>query len=547
MDIQQIIQIPIGVIGGLGLFLLGMKQMSEGMQAVAGERLRRLISAVTENRLIAAGVGASITGLIQSSSVTTVMAVGMVNAGLMTLRQAVGVIMGTNIGTTITAWLIALRIADYGLPILGIAALVFLFAKNERVQYTAMVFLGLGMVFFGLELMKNGLKPLRDLPEFISLMSAFEPKGIGGLIKCVLAGSFLTAVIQSSSATVAITITLAATGVISFETAVALVLGENIGTTVTAFLASLGANTNAKRAAYAHIFFNVIGVSIMIPLFHQYVWLLKLVFPETLSMASRIAFSHTFFNSFVVALLLPFINPFTRLVEILVRSRLKKEKPHLTYLDVRMYDTPALAIQQSYREIIVMGEGIQKMMGWLRESLSDESNNKIRENKLFHREKVFDLMQKEIVEYIGKLMGGTLSHDVATNARNQLRMADENETISDYIITILKLNCRLRNNNLAFTSKGNEDMLRLHDVVCEYLNIVHHAVQERDREILSRAMSLGDAITHRVKDVRSDHLSRLENSETTPLVSLIYMDMLSAYRRIKDHAFNIAEVLAGEK
>jgi phosphate:Na+ symporter len=270
MDIKLIIQIFIGTIGGLGLFLLGMKQMSEGMQAVAGEKIRKLISAITDNRLIACGVGAAITSLIQSSSVTIVMVVGMVNAGLMTLRQAIGVVLGADIGTTITAWLVALHIVDYGLPILGISALFFLFSNNDRIRFTAMITLGLGMIFFGLELMKQGFQPLHDKPEFLALFSRFEPTSYIGVIKCVLVGSLITALIQSSSATVAITITLANTQVIGFETAVALVLGENIGTTITAYLASLGATTDAKRTAFTHIIIKVIGVIIMIPLFFKH-------------------------------------------------------------------------------------------------------------------------------------------------------------------------------------------------------------------------------------------------------------------------------------
>jgi len=547
MDLQLFIKICIGVIGGLGLFLLGMKQMSEGMQAVAGERLRKLISMVTDNRIIACGVGASITGLIQSSSITTVMVIGMVNAGLMTLRQAIGVIMGTNIGTTVTAWLIALNLVDYGLPILGISALFYLFAKNDRIQYTAMVSLGLGMVFFGLELMKDGLSPLRDLPEFTHMMCTFAPIKFSGLIKCIIAGSFLTAIIQSSSATVALTITLASTGVITFETAVALVLGQNIGTTITAYLSALAANTEAKRAAYAHILFNVIGVSIMVPLFYHYVWLLKQIFPDYIPIATRIAFSHTFFNCFVVLILLPLINPFTRLIITIVPRKGKKEKSHLTYLDVRMYDTPALALQQSFREIVLMGDGIKKMMEWLRLAMTDSANNKIRENKLFHREKIFDLIQKEIVEFIGKIMTGTLSHDVTTEARKQLRMTDEYESISDYIINILKLQCRLHNNGWQFTEEGQEEICHLHDAITEYINMVSEAVKIKNADILSKALTMGDTITHRVKDIRSNHLSRLEKKETLPLVSLIYMDTLNAYRRIKDHTLNIAEALAGEK
>lgn len=547
MDFPLLIQIIIYVIGGLGIFLLGMKNLSEGMQAIAGERLRRMISAVTDNRIIACGVGASVTGIIQSSSVTTVMVVGMVNAGLMTLRQATGVIMGTNIGTTITAWLVALQITDYGLPILGLAALIYLFSKNERIQYTALVFLGLGMVFFGLELMKSGMRPLRSMPEFISLIAAFAPTSIMGLLKCVFIGAFTTALVQSSSATVAITITLATTGSITFETAAALVLGENIGTTVTAFLASLGTNTTAKRAALAHFFFNLIGVTILIPIFQHFIHFLNWILPEHLPIATRIAFTHTSFNSMIILLLLPLLEPFTRLVELAVPGKKIKEKSHLTYIDLRLYDSPGLAIQQSYREILLMSENIQKMMGWLRSAMSEPAQNTLLENKLFHREQIFDLIQKEIMEFIDRMMTGTLSHDVTKEARKQLRMADEFESISDYIITLLKLRCRMRNSNLSFSDTGREELLGLHDFVTDYLVHIEKALKHKNPEALSKIQNLGNQITHRVKDIRSNHLERLENKETSPLASLIYMDMLSAYRRIKDHALNIAEALAGEK
>lgn len=547
MDYQLLAQIMIYVIGGLGLFLLGMKNLSEGMQAIAGERLRKMISAVTDNRIIACGVGASVTGIVQSSSVTTVMVVGMVNAGLMTLRQATGVIMGTNIGTTITAWLVAMHIADYGLPILGLAALTYLFSKNEKIQYTALVFLGLGMVFFGLELMKSGLKPLRSMPEFISLMAAFEPDNLWGLLKCVFIGAFTTAIVQSSSATVAITITLALTGSISFETAAALVLGENIGTTITAFLASLGTNTTAKRAAFAHILFNVIGVTIMIPVFRHFVMFLNWILPDHLPIASKIAFAHTSFNGMIVLFLLPLLNPFTSLVELVIPGKKIKEKSHLTYLDLRMYDTPGLAIQQSYREILLMSKNLLKMMDWLRTVMIEPNQNTTIENKLFHREKIFDLIQKEIMEFIDRMMTGTLSHDVTTQARIQLRMADEYESISDYVITVLKLKCRLRNSQLSFTEKGLEEIISLHDFVTEYLILIEKALEDKNPDALSKIQNLGNQITHRVKDIRSNHLERLEKKKTSPLVSLIYMDMLSSYRRMKDHALNIAEAMAGEK
>jgi len=301
VSFHLIIQIAVAVFGGLGLFLIGMKKMSEGMQAIAGDKLRKLINTITDNRFVACGVGATITGLIQSSSVTTVMVVGMVNAGIMTLKQSIGVIMGADIGTTITAWLIALKIADYGLPILGISAFFYLFSKYDRVHYTAMMFVGLGMVFFGLEIMKEGLLPLREHEQIMGLMSQFVPDNYFGVIKCIGVGALITAIIQSSSATVAITITLAKTGIIGFDTAVALVLGENIGTTITAYLASLGASANAKRAAFAHISIKVFGVLLLIPIFYQYVGFLNIFLADSMEISSRIAFAHSGFNILIVS------------------------------------------------------------------------------------------------------------------------------------------------------------------------------------------------------------------------------------------------------
>ncbi|MCK5076261.1 MAG: Na/Pi cotransporter family protein [Calditrichia bacterium] len=547
MGIQDVIKMLVTVIGGLGLFLIGMKQMSEGMQAIAGNKLRTLISKVTDNRFVACGVGATITASIQSSSVTTVMVVGMVNAGLMTLKQSIGVIMGANIGTTITAWLIALKIADYGLPILGISAFFYLFSKNEKLRYTAMMFVGLGMVFFGLELMKGGFYPLRSNQEFISIMSQFSPDTYLGILKCIFTGALFTAIIQSSSATVAITITLAQTGIIGYETAVALVLGENIGTTVTAYLASLGASANAKRTTYAHIFLNVSGAILLIPIFYQYVWLLKSILSPEMAISSKIAFAHSGFNFFIVSVFIWFVKPLSRFVTFLVPAKEHKEMKHLTYLDVRMYDTPSMGIQQSSDEIKQMGRGIRKMFDWLYEVIFSTNGNEDIERKIFHREEVFDLIQKEVVEFIGNIMTGRISHEVMGEGHSQLRMADEYESISDYITNILKLNLKVRGINERISDEGLDEILDLHEHVGSYINFINDSVNLESRDILSKAESLGHSITAMMKKYRSNHLVRVEKGYASPQKSLFFTDILNSYRRIKDHALNIAEVLAGEK
>jgi len=545
VDVGLILQMIIKAIGGLGIFLLGMKYMSEGMQSVAGDKLRTLINKVTDNRFMATGIGALITSLIQSSSVTTVMAVGMVSAGIMTLPQSIGIIMGANIGTTITAWIVSLNVAEYGLPTLGIATFVYLFSKRTKIRNIAMLVLGLGMIFFGLEVMKSGFYPLRSDQEFIALLARFSPTTLIGLFKCILIGAFVTAVIQSSSATIAITITLAQSGFIDYNTAVALVLGQNIGTTITAFLSSLGTTTNAKRTAYAHIIINTFGVIIMIPLFYYYVALLNAIFPETISIGNRIAFAHTGFNILVVSVTIWMISPLARLLNTLVKEKTKKEALQLTYLNIPLLDAPALGAEQSLAALLRLIEGVESMHGWLGKALHKDREEL--EKKLVHKEQEIDVMQKEIVEYINELMTHNLSTDSVNMVRKQLRMADEYESISDYIIVILKLRHKMDKNSVSFSKEDKEFISDLHRLVTDYVAMISKGVRDEDESVLAKAMTDGKIINRKIKHHRAKHLNKLGTKHNSPVMSLIFTDMLSAYRKIKEHAFNIAEVVAGEK
>jgi len=560
MDTGLAVKMLFGIVGGLGIFLLGMKNMSEGMQAVAGDRMRKLINAVTNNRLIACGVGIAVTSLIQSSSVTTVMVVGMVNAGLMTLMQAIGVILGADIGTTITGWILVLKIDKYGLPMMGVAAFFFLFSKNERIRYTAMMTLGLGMVFFGLMQMKAGFYPLREIPAFEEWFSKFTPDTYFGVLKCCLAGAILTAIVQSSSATIGITMGLAFTGIINYEAAAALVLGENIGTTITACLASIGASTNAKRASLAHVSIKIIGVAWITAIFPFYIGLVKKfvgVDPSTMIIANgvetypyvmrAIAISHTGFNVANVLLFLPFTSLLARLLVKVMPDKSRKEIPHLKFIDVRMLDTPAIGIQQSHDVILRMGTNVQKMLSRLRRIIESGKPDEASENKIFHREEVLDIMQKEVVEFLSKMLSGNVPFNVMNKGRIQLRIADEYESISDYVANILKLNLKLRKSNLEMPDVARDEILDLHDHVIQYVDFINEGVREENIDILSKAATQGDALTHLVRQCRSEHLHRVEAGHASPLKSLIFTDMLTSYRRIKDHAVNIAEALAGEK
>ncbi|NNJ70241.1 MAG: Na/Pi cotransporter family protein, partial [Kiritimatiellales bacterium] len=535
--------------------------------------LRKMISAVPNNRVMAVIVGVLVTCLVQSSSVTTVMVVGFVNSGIMTLMQAIGVIFGANIGTTITGWILVLKIGKYGLPILGIAAFFFLFSKRERLRYIGMTIMGVGMVFFGLELMKNGFKPLRSQEEFNAWFHAFHISLDGGLllaygniIKCALVGMILTMIVQSSSATLGITIGLAATGVIEFQTAAALVMGENIGTTITAWLASLGTTTTAKRAAYAHVLFNVLGTCWFIALFPVAIrGVTRLIAWKTgfnpleigiddmdearfgQVITAGIALTHTTFNVANVVIFLPFAGLLAKFVTRLVPEKETKEVTHLTYLDVRMLDTPALGIVQSQGQINFMAESVEGMMGQLRECMETEAEQITLESKLFRREEILDNVQTEIFLYLSNLVSGQVPHDVTTKSHQQMRIADEYESLSDYIINVLKGIKKLHQNKMVLDGPARDKLLTLHDRVATYITRVNEYVKDETSGNLAWATSEGAAIGELMKESRREHLARLQKEEVSPLFSLAYTDMLNFYRRMKDHALNIAEVVAGDK
>lgn len=553
MTISFVGQILTLVIGGLGIFLLGMKHMSEGMQAVAGNRLRHLIGAVTNNRLVACGVGTLVTCLVQSSSVTTVMVVGFVNSGFMTLMQAIGVIIGANIGTTITGWILVLKIGKFGLPILGVSALIYLFSKHERIRYTAMCIMGIGMVFFGLHTMGSAFKTPEVKEVLEQVFATMGGTTYLAILKCALVGCFATMIVQSSSATLGVTIALSIEGIIDFQTAAGLVLGLNIGTTITAFLASLGATVNARRAAYSHIVFNIVGTVWVFPLFFLYLRLIQWIGGQGLEPGESpdpvalIALTHTGFNVVNTIVFVPLIGVLSRIVTWLVKDPVHKETPHLAFLDIRMLDSPSIGIQQSLDEVAEMGRHTEKMFGFLREIVTSKKTDDGLVTKLFHREEVLDVVQKEITEFLGSLLSGNVSHDVVASGRQQLRMADEYESISDYLASILKLHIKKTKDELSFSSAEDAELLKLHDQVADYVGMISSCVKGERPEVLSKAYAHGETITYAIKELRSLHLERVGEKTTSPLQSLVYTDILNAYRRVKDHALNIAEALAGEK
>ncbi|MBN1501239.1 MAG: Na/Pi cotransporter family protein [Spirochaetes bacterium] len=556
MNYETISDMFFQLIGGLALFLIGMNHMSNGMQAAAGDGLRKIISNITSNRFRGLAVGFLVTSVIQSSSITTVMVVGFVNAGVMTLTQSIGVILGADIGTTITGWILVLKIGKYGLPLLGISGFFYLFSSKEKIRHIALMIMGIGMVFFGLELMKNGFKPIREIPEFLNLFTIFSPENGGSLLLCALTGAVITAVIQSSSASIGIAMGMAATGVIDFQTSVALVLGMNIGTTITAFLASLGAGSNAKRSAYAHILIKVIGVIWVLPLFGLFVKLIPLLINADPDMVliengvesypfaiKGIATAHTVFNIANVILFLPFTKILSSFLLKLVSDEQSTAAHRLTNLDIRILDTPMLVIEQSRKEILNMGEIIRKMFSDLKNVYALSKPEKEIIKNIFQAEEELDIMQKEITTFLVDTLSKEISHSNTLEAHAHLKITDEYESVSDCIANILKLYLKLADAGIELTATEKNEICMLHDEVLSYFEMINTTLSMRHPNDMSKVYSQANIITHQFKKSRNNHLKRLSKNKMEPLLSVSYINMLNSYRVIKGYVQNSAEAM----
>ena len=546
-------KLALTVIGGLGIFLLGMKSMSDGLQAVAGNGLRRMIAVVTNNRVMAAGVGTLVTMILQSSSITTVMVVGFVNSGFMTLAQAIGVIFGANIGTTITGWILVLKIGKYGLPIAGVAAFGYLFLKRDRWRYASMALMGLGMVFLGLELMKDGFAIIKDLPAFEQWFERFAANSYIGVLKCAAVGCVLTFIVQSSSATLGITIGLAQIGVIPFETAAALVLGENIGTTITAWLASFGTTANAKRAAFAHITFNALGVAWITAIFPWYITLIKTFISGSptgdvsADVTAAIAATHTGFNVVNTLAFLPLAGVMAKGLTRLIPERGSPMQPHLTNLDVRILESPVLAIEQCRVEVLRMAESCKVMMAWLREVLASDVPDSAIVQQASREEKDVDVMQDEVVAFMTGLLASNIPEDLINEARRLLRMADEYESITDYVGRIIKYQVKLHEAGLTYDDTERQSLLHLHEMVDAYLQATIQDFRQLQSGPAAADSGRGRAIAREVRNLRSKIMDRMSQNGIPPRVSVTYNRQINAYRRVRDHAVNIVEAIAGTK
>lgn len=539
---RMYLDIIFNVLGGLGIFLYGMDSMSSGMQKLAGQRLKKILALLTTNRIMAILMGMGVTMLVQLSSVSTVMTIGFVNASLLTLKQALGVIFGANIGTTITGWILVLNIGKYGLPIVGAGAILYMFLKGDRAKTKALTFMGLGMIFLGLQLMSNGLKPIRSMPEFVSMFHMFSADTYFGVIKVAAIGALITAVVQSSSATLGITITLAVQGLIDYPTAVALVLGENVGTTITAILATLNANVNAKRAAYAHTIINTLGVIWVTAVFPYYLKFLSNFGSPEANITMAIATAHTMFNVTNVIIFTPFIGVMADLLTKIVKDDGKKDE-RVTKIDFLMLKTPSVVVGQTKTEILTMGKYIEEMFGALDNIyINDEF---ITEEKVAQMRKIendLDLFQKEITDANFVILNKNITDKMKMDTRNNLEVCDEYETISDYLMRVTNSLKKLQDNSISLTDEEKSTLKEFNEDTRELFRNVNTAYALKNRDILVKAITKANKITEKYRKAKQIHLQDGGQENPIAMLTTSYMDILNHYRRVRDHIFNIIEV-----
>ncbi len=551
-------------IGGLGLFIFGMHSMSDALQKIAGDKMRQAINALTTNRLIAVAVGIFVTCTTQSSSFTTVMVVGFVKAGLMQLHQAIGVILGANIGTTITGWIIAIKITKYALPILGCGIGFALFSKKESWKYFGELAMGFGLIFFGLHIMKTGFVELKTDPSFIIWFSIFGADTLGAIIMSVTVGAVLTMIIQSSSATLGITIALAISGVITFEGAAALILGENIGTTITAYLASLGGTVASKRAARAHIVFNVVGVTIIIVIFKPYIAFVHYMvynvlglaavsantlnsFGEAPQMAQYIAMSHSMFNICNTIIWIPFIGVLAKIVTIMIPEKDETEITSFKFIDPEFISIPSLALEKARNEVLTLGEEVQHMLNLTSDILAQKGDIKKSVNQALVHEERINRIQREITVYLVKSSTRDLNHEQSKENQSMIRAVDELESIGDYCKRLVSTSRRIYYDNMQFSGEANQTIVKLMSKIIKFYNLTNVGYINKDRTFLPEVVVKKANIRDFTRFARKQHMARLKEGACDIIAGLAFVNVIAEFEHMTNHIVNLAEAYVGEK
>lgn len=540
MDIFNVLSL----IGGLALFLFGMNVMGEALEKRAGNQLKNILEKLTSSRWKGFLLGAGVTAIIQSSSATTVMVVGFVNSGIMTLKQAIGIIMGANVGTTITAWILSLTGIESSnifvsllkptafTPILALIGIILLMRKkNSKSVDTGMILLGFAVLMFGMEAMSDAVSPLRDVPEFQNILTMFSNPILG-----VLAGAFLTAVIQSSSASVGILQALASTGAVSYGSAIPIIMGQNIGTCVTAMISSVGANKNAKRTAVVHLAFNIIGTTVWLSVFCIVHWIVGFTFIDQSASLLGIAIIHTIFNVLCTTLLFPFAKQLEKLACFIVRD--SKVGDSMEVLDERLMATPTIALEQCKKLLFTMIEkteiGVKKACAMIGGFAEEDME------KVVHFEQEVDKYEDKLGTYLVQIGRQNLSEQDSRVVSELLHIVGDVERISDHSVGIAKSAEKIKEKNLKFSDKAEEEIQVMINAVEEILNKAKIAFQENNTDMALSVEAMEHVIDHLKHELKKRHIDRLKNGKCSIEQGFIMTDIITSLERISDHCSNVA-------
>ncbi len=551
----------LSLVGSLGMFLYGMKMMSEALQKVAGNKMRSILSAMTSNRFLGILTGFLVTTVVQSSSATTVMVVSFVNAGLITLTESIGVIMGANIGTTVTGWLITLfgfkvKISAYALPLIGLG-LPLIFSKSGNRRSWGEFVIGFALLFLGLEYLKDSVPDINQNPEILSFLSKYTDNGFFTTLLFLFIGSLLTVVIQSSSATMALTFVMCSQGWIEFGQAAAMVLGENIGTTITANIAASVANLSAKRTARVHFIFNIVGVFWMLLIFNRFTgwidgWITQHggISPSESPAAipAALALFHTSFNVVNVLLFVWFTPLIKKLAVWMVPQHDKdfEEEFRLKYITTGMLSTSELSILQAKKEIQFFAKHTTKMFGFFRRLIDEEKDGKF--NKLYSKiqkyEGISDNVEVEITNYLSQISQYKLSEMGRRRIRSMLKLSGDLESVADSNYNLARTVNRMREKNIELNQEAKDKLELMFNLVEEALSIMRENLQKDELVVsLSRAASIEDQINNYRNQLRSEHMDNLANNVYSYEAGIIFNDLFSECEKLADYVINVSEAL----
>ena len=537
------------LIGGLAMFLYGMSVMGNGLEKISGGKLEHILERLTSNPIKAVGLGALVTAVIQSSSATTVMVVGFVNSGIMKLSQAIGIIMGANVGTTATSWLLSLtgieseniwmrllKPSSFS-PILAfIGVILYMSGKNSKKKDIGEIFLGFAVLMFGMESMSGAVKPLADVPEFTNILTMFDNPVLG-----VLVGAILTAVIQSSSASVGILQALAVTGAFTYQSVIPIIMGQNIGTCVTALISGMGANRNAKRTAMVHLYFNIIGTIAFLLLYYGLNAVLHFSFTTETANAAGIAMVHSIFNLFAVVLLLPFTKGLEKLAYLtlpVTEEEKEKKQEHTELLDERFLTKPTFAMEQAYH-------AIQQMAVLARQNFMDSTKllwdyTQQQADEVLKREQQVDEYDDQISTYLTKLNSAGLPARESQELVISMRMTNDFARISGRAVNLVKISRQIWEKSASFSPKAREELKLYQEAMEDILTRAIDAFCEQDMELAQTVEPLEEVIDQLNKTVRKHHMKRLKKGKCTIELGIQLADIATNFERTADHCSNIA-------